>query len=601
MKRARITPLKGPATATLAIPGSKSYTNRALMLAVLTGGEVTIRNPLVSDDTHAMIACLRELGFRCAFKDGCLVVSGDLSKVEDREYTLNANLSGTTMRFVLALAAIVPGIKTVLGRGRLNERPIAHLVEALEQLGAKIEYVGAQGYPPVRITSAKLNPGKVAMRGAVSSQFLSALLMVAPRVGDISVLVEDEQVSKPYIDMTVEAMKNFGVEVSNEAYKKYHVAAGQQYRVREYALEGDVSSASYFAAIAALTRSTLTLTNMNPRSLQADTRFFKIVEDMGSTISYGKESITIKGGGVRPVDVDMRDCPDQAQTLAVLAAFAEGKTTMTGITSLRVKETERVVALEQELKRMGIRTESTPDSLTIYGGDPAPARIDTYDDHRMAMAFAVAGSVLEGMEINEPDVVSKSYPNFWEALTSIGVGIEYTYEDPNIILIGMRGGGKSTVAKLLSQKLGKKVVDLDTLLEREEGSSIPQIVEKHGWDYFRDRESELVKRVAKQKNTVISTGGGVIGRPENVALLKQRGALVFLSAPAELLARRIESDASRPRLTKASSTLEEVESVLAERKTFYETVADIVVSDADLTPEEKVTEVIRKLEKRGII
>ena len=601
MKRIKIHPLTEPIKASVAIPGSKSYTNRALLLAALRGGSVKVKNPLVSDDTHAMIACLRTLGFKCVFKNDSLIVTGDITKIADKEYNLNANLSGTTIRFLLALAAIVPGTKIVRGRGRLNERPIAHLVESLASLGAKIEYVDKKGYPPVRVKSMKLKAGKVRIKGTVSSQFLSALLMVAPLVGKMEIEVDGEQISRPYIDMTLEAMAEFGVQATNEKYKRYSVPAGQKYSAKEYVVEGDVSSASYFAAIAALTHSTITLTNMNPKSSQADMRFLKILEEMGSVFSYGKDSITIKGGGVKPLTVDMENCPDQAQTLAVLAAFAEGKTVMTGIRSLRVKETERVVAVEQELKKMGIKTESTDDSMTIYGGSPKAARIDTYGDHRMAMAFAVAATKLPGMEINDPDVISKTFPRFFKELALMGAPFDAVYEKPNIVLIGMRGGGKSTVAKYLSKKMKKKLADLDAMVEKQEGMTITEMIEKFGWDYFRDRESEIVKKVSKQKDLIISTGGGVINRPENIAALKQRGMLIFLSSPAKVLARRIDKDDGRPRLTEAATTLEEVEAILAERKELYEAVADEIIDDTNLTLDGKVEEVMKRLERRHIL
>ena len=601
MRRIRITPLVRPVRAAVSVPGSKSYTNRALMLAALTGGTVEVRNPLISDDTHAMIACLRELGFSCTFKGQALEIRGDLKKVQNREHNLNTFLSGMTARFMLALACIVPGVKVIQGRGRLNERPIAHLVDSLRQLGAKIEYVNKKGYPPVRVRSSKLRPGKVKLKGTVSSQFLSALLMVAPFVGKVEVEVRGEQISRPYIDMTIDAMKVFGVRAHNEGYSRLVVPARQRYMAKRYDIESDVSSASYFAAIAALTSSTITLKNMNPASRQADMRFFAILEEMGSRVVRKKSSIIVQGRGVVPVSVDMRDCPDQAQTLAVLAAFADGVTKITGVQSLRVKETERVVALQNELKKMGIRTEATHDSLTIYGGNPKPARIDTYGDHRMAMAFAVAGAKLSGMEINEPDVVSKTFPRFWETLASIGVGVALTYERPNIVLIGMRGGGKSTVARFLSERLGLRALDLDAMIEKQEGMSIPEIVERYGWEYFRDRESEVVQKVGRLKDTVISTGGGVINRPENIAALKQRGILVFLNAPAARLLSRLEGDTSRPRLTSSSTALSEMKAVLAERKRLYETVADEIIDDTTLTLEEKVEEVVRRLQKRGIV
>src|SRR3989338_5548611 len=601
MKSVKITPLKGPVTATVEIPGSKSYTTRALLLGALTGGTVTIRNPLVSDDTHAMINCLRELGIRCAFKDDSLVVESDIRAIQNKEYHLNANLSGTAIRFVLALASIVPGIKIIRGRGRLNERPIAHLVEALEQIGARIEYTDKKGYPQVRVLSSELTAGRVVMKGVVSSQFLSALLMVAPRIGELDIEVAGEQISKPYIDMTIEAMREFGASVQNESYKRYVVEGGQSYRATDYTVEGDVSSASYFFAIAALTHSTITLENLNPKTVQADIRFLKILEDMGNKVSYGEHSITIEGRGVKGVSVDMQDFPDQAQTLAVLAAFAEGTTTIRGVQSLRIKETERVSAVETELKKMGIHAESTKDTLIVHGGEPKAARIDTYGDHRMAMSFAVAASKLQGLVINDPDVVSKTFPRFWKSLALIGAPFEVVYENPNIVLIGMRGGGKTTVARLLSGELKKEFVDIDDLIEEREGMKISETVEKRGWEYFRDRESEVVGEVAQRKDIIISTGGGVIQRPENIAASKENGLLIFLNTPAEILAERIDHDPGRPHLTDASSTKEEVEAVLEERKKLYEAAADEIIQDVDITLDEKVSEVRKRLERRKIL
>ncbi|MCR4280819.1 MAG: 3-phosphoshikimate 1-carboxyvinyltransferase, partial [Candidatus Kaiserbacteria bacterium] len=598
MKSIKITPLREPAKAKITIPGSKSYTNRALLLAALTSGTVRIKNPLVSDDTHAMIACLRELGISCSFKGDSLEVSGNLQRIADRAYNLNANLSGTTIRFILALACIVPGEKTIRGRGRLNERPIAHLIDGLRQLGASIEYVEKEGFPPVRVLSSKLNPGNIKMKGDVSSQFLSALLMVAPLIGEVTIEVDGEQVSRPYIEMTIDAMRAFGVTASHKNFARYTVPASQTYKADSYKIEGDVSSASYFFAISTLTKSTFTLANLNPHSVQADMRFLKILERMGSKVEYGEDEITITGGGTEALTVDMQDCPDQAQTLAVLAAFAPGITTIKGIQSLRIKETERVAAVERELGKMGINTESTPDTLVINGGNPKPASIDTYGDHRLAMAFAVAGTALPGMQINDPDVVSKTYPNFWNALESVGVGLEFAYDNPNIVLIGMRGGGKTTVGRLLAGTLKREFVELDELVEKQAGMSIPEIVEKHGWEYFRDMESEIVQKVSSKHGAVISTGGGVIIRPENMAALKENGYLIFLSTPVEILASRIEHDLNRPSLTGASSPEKEIATVLAERKKLYEAVADVVLKAGNLTPTEKADIILQKLKEK---
>ncbi len=421
MASVKLTLLKGPVEATVEIPGSKSYTNRALLMATMCREPVRILKPLISDDTRAMLGCLQTLGIQVSERKDVIVVEGNVDDVKNGEHDMDVDLSGTTIRFILALSCIVPGVKTLQGKEGLNKRPIGDLVDGLRQLGAKIEYLEKEGFPPLRITSSKLFPGTIRTNGRISSQFISAIMMIAPQVGEVTIEVVGEQISKPYIDMTIDTMSRFGVPVANYNYGQYQVLGGHVYQASEYTVEGDVSSASYFAAIAALTKSRITLTNMNPQSVQADMKFFEILEKMGSEVLYEKDSITVRGAGVRPMDVDMESCPDQAQTMAVLAAFADGVTKISGVRSLRVKETERVKAVEKELAKMGIKTESTEDTLTIYGGSPQPATIDTYGDHRMAMSFAVAGSTKEGIQINDPDVVSKTFPDFWEKLKSIGV------------------------------------------------------------------------------------------------------------------------------------------------------------------------------------
>jgi len=424
MKRLRISPLARPAKASLTIPGSKSYTNRALLLAAMTPEAVKIINPLVSDDTRAMIACLKNLGVKVLAKQNSVEVIGSIADVTDGDYDLDADLSGTTIRFILALCTVIPGRQTLHGKAELHKRPIGELVDGLKQLGAKIDYLGQEGYPPLLISSSSLASGTVKLRGTESSQYLSAILMIAPIVGNVTIEVVGKLISQPYVDMTIEAIRHFGAKVAKQDPEKYYIASKQSYSCPEYKVEGDVSSASYFFAIAALTGSTLTLKNMSPRSLQADMGFLKILEQMGNKVTYGEDEITIVGKAVMPVDVNMRDCPDQAQTLAVLAAFAQGVTTISGIQSLRVKETERIAAVEQELQAMDIEASSTASSLSIHGGNPKSASIATYGDHRMAMSFAVAGTRLPGMEIQDPGVVAKTFPDFWEKLTTLGIGIE---------------------------------------------------------------------------------------------------------------------------------------------------------------------------------
>lgn len=378
------------------VAGSKSYTNRALILAALTKGAVTLQNPLHSDDTEAMINCLRTLGIEIETKADSIIVRGDIDSIEAREYHLFARDSGTTVRFMLALLCIVPGVKTIQGSPRLNERPIRDLVDALRELGAEIDYCDKEGELPLKISSSTLSGGTVHLNGEVSSQFCSALLLISSRL-PLTIEFLRPPISKSYIEMTLSCMREWK-------------------GAKEYRIEGDFSSAGYFFAIGALTGRTITVENLNPSSVQADRKFLAILERMGNGVSYGEESVTLHGKGVVPIEVDMEECPDQVMTMAVLAAFAKGMTKISGVRSLRVKETERVVALKNELGKMGIKTEDSDDTLTIYGGSPKEAEIDTYNDHRMAMAFAVASMRLPGMTICHPEVVKKTFPTFWEVL-----------------------------------------------------------------------------------------------------------------------------------------------------------------------------------------
>lgn len=394
-----IIPLKTPICAKIRVPGSKSYTNRALIMAALTKGSVCLKNPLFSEDTEAMIGCLRELGLRIETNDQ-IVVHDDVGVVKEGRYELFARDSGTTARFMLPLLCALPGVKVLQGNRRLNERPIHDLVQALRSLGAEIAYLGKEGELPVRVTSGFLRGGQVDLKGDLSSQFCSALLLVAPKLTEgLRIHLQGPLVSKPYIEMTAAFMREAGVEVRGE----YCVRPHQRYRKKQYEIEGDFSSAGYFFAIAKLTNSTIVVENLNPHSLQADRKLLEILARMGDGI-----------------EVNMEDCPDQVMTVAVLAAFARGVTRISGVRSLRVKETERVVALKNELGKMGVRTEDTHDTLTIYGGEPRAAEIETYGDHRMAMAFAVAGMRLPGMVIRNPEVVKKTFPEFWDVLRSLG-------------------------------------------------------------------------------------------------------------------------------------------------------------------------------------
>src|SRR5581483_9392463 len=264
MKQIKLYPLEKAVERTIEIPGSKSYTNRALLMATLTKNSVTIKNPLESDDTIAMIDCLEKLGIEIEKKENSIIVKGSYEDVKDGTYELNTDLAATAIRFLLPLLTIVPGKKILQGKEGLNKRPIGELVNGLRLLGAEIEYTEKEGYPPLKITSSRLTSNEVHMKGDVSSQFFSALFMIAPVIGGLKLKIDGIQISKPYIDMTIDGMRQFGIEVKNNNYETYEIAKNQTYNITEYTVEGDFSSAGYFFAIATLTKSTITLKNLNP-------------------------------------------------------------------------------------------------------------------------------------------------------------------------------------------------------------------------------------------------------------------------------------------------------------------------------------------------
>ncbi|MBI2314917.1 3-phosphoshikimate 1-carboxyvinyltransferase [Candidatus Daviesbacteria bacterium] len=608
MSGLQLLPLSKPINASVEIPGSKSYTNRALFIASLVGPPVKILKPLISDDTKAMIRCLEILGVKISFKNNCLEVLGNLQNIPNHIYHLNAGLSGTTLRFLLALSTVIPGTKILFGEEGLNKRPIEELVSALRQLGAKIEYLEKAGYPPIKILPTKLKPGIITIKGSISSQYVSALLMIAPLVGRVTINIQGKQISTPYIDMTIDIMKYFGIEIVNNQYKKYQVKSLKKYSSKKYLVEGDLSSAAYFLAIAALTKSKITVKNINPSSKQADMKFVQILKELGNEvnfllrnkISFDKNQITITGKEVKPVNVDMADCPDQIQTMAVLAAFTKGITKIYGISSLRIKETDRVFALKTELKKMNIKTKVTKNTLTIFGGNPKPASIDTYGDHRMAMSFAVAGAKLPGMKINNSEVVSKTFPDFWKKLNSIGMKTE-AVNQKNIVLIGMRGSGKTTVAKILAKKLNTQYLELDEILVKKMNMSIMQIVDKYGWDFFRDKESEIVQQVSDRRNLVISTGGGVILRPKNIEALKRNGLLIFLNASVKTLSNRIGGkigyDPKMPALTNKKNSQAEIAYIFKQREELYKQAADQIIETGDKTLNQLADLIVSRLKE----
>ena len=420
-KQRLLRPVSGPINASVRLPGSKSITNRALLLAALADGDSRLIAPLHSDDTFYMTNALRELGVSIEeTSEGDFLVRGTSGKFCAPDKALFIGNSGTTVRFLTAAACLAPAAADVVldGVARMRERPIRDLLGALLTLGVVAESVNGHGCPPVRVRGGGLPGGDCRLRGDVSSQFLTALLQVAPYAyRNVRIEIVGDLISRPYIDITQSVMRSFGVEMQNENYQRLSVKAGQRYVGREYIVEADASNASYFLAAAAVTGGTVTLTNLGSQSIQGDICFVDVLERMGCIVTRG-EMISITGPAkLQGIKANMEAIPDTAQTLAVVAAFAEGPSHLKGLASLRVKETDRLKAITKELSKLGVRVDEgrdnwiiTPPRDGIYTGGV----IDTYDDHRMAMSFAVAGLRIAGIQINDPGCVAKTFPDFWE-------------------------------------------------------------------------------------------------------------------------------------------------------------------------------------------
>ncbi len=377
------------------IPGSKSLTNRALIIGSIAGGISTIENFSKCDDSMVLIKALQKLGVKITVFGNKLTVVGNGGKFKHFKGILDVKEAGTALRFLTALTHFVPGKVTFKGSKRLMERPIKDLKRSLAGLGT----------------------GKITIKGDISSQFISAILMVSPLVRKgLTIKVAGDLVSKSYVDMTIDIMKKFGVKVKNDHYKKLVVGKNQSYEAIDYLVESDASGASYFWAIAAVTGKAIRVTNVDPVSSQGDVKFPDLLEKMGCLVrkNIEKKWIEVKGPRqLQGIRADMSLMPDTAQTLAVVAAFSKGVTVITGLGTLKVKETDRLAALKNELGKIGIKSSVTTDSIMVMGGCPKKAVVETYGDHRMAMAFAVANAKVPGLEIKNSSVVSKSFPEFW--------------------------------------------------------------------------------------------------------------------------------------------------------------------------------------------
>jgi len=406
-------------------PPSKSYTHRALIAGALASGTTEIENPLDADDTHLTAAALRALGANVQESPGRIIINGCDGDIPNRETTLlDLGNSGTSLRLLASLGMLCRHPVILTGNSRMQERPVEPLAEALNTLGGSVDFLRNHGFPPIQV-SGKLTGGPVAIDGSVSSQFISSILLAAPYAGqDVDVTIPLPPKSASYLDVTVDVMQAFSGRVRRTGYDRFVVSTEDRYRGRSYRVEGDYSSASYFLALAAICGGRVMVRNLNPGSVQGDRRFLDALAAMGCRVTFGDATVTVEhSGDLHGITVDMSASPDTVQTLCMVAAMARTPTTITGISHLKFKESDRINGTAERLRKLGGRVDIGDDSMTIR---PAPLHggiIDPAEDHRTAMSFAVLGLGSGGITITDAECVNKSFPGFWELLRQAGVPV----------------------------------------------------------------------------------------------------------------------------------------------------------------------------------
>ncbi|KAJ7621194.1 Shikimate dehydrogenase [Roridomyces roridus] len=584
-------PTKNPVK--MATPGSKSISNRALVLAALAQGTCRLKNLLHSDDTQVMMAALIELkGASFIWEDGgeTLVVQGgggSLS-VPHKGKEIYLGNAGTAARFLTTVCTLVqgPGETTVItGNARMKQRPIGPLVDALRANGSTIDYLESAGCLPLSIAPQGLKGGTIQLAASVSSQYVSSVLLCAPYAAEPITLelTGGQVISQPYIDMTIAMMRTFGVVVSrrvDQATGKlldiYDIPRGVYTNPADYNIESDASSATYPLAIAAITGTTCTIQNIGSSSLQGDARFaIEVLQGMGCTVVQTPTETTVTGppvGQLKAIEeIDMEVMTDAFLTATVLAAVANGKTRIIGIANQRVKECNRIRAMIDELAKFGVDTNELEDGLEIIGKPIGELKkgvsVHCYDDHRVAMSFSVLSTVISDTVIEEKRCVEKTWPNWWDDLENkIGLkvqGIELDSPvaeasgtvnadaDASIILIGMRGSGKTFTGHLAASRLSWTCLDADAIFEEKHQIGVRQFVHMHGWPAFRDAETVILRELlaTKSKNHVISLGGGIVETAEARDLLKEyahKGPVVLIMRPIDEIVAYLGVEAARP-------------------------------------------------------
>ncbi|MGE4520407.1 MAG: 3-phosphoshikimate 1-carboxyvinyltransferase [Desulfobacteraceae bacterium] len=416
-----INPGKIKENAEVIVPGSKSYTHRTLIASALSKGMCEVLRPLQSEDTLLTMEALKSMGIEIEKSEDKMTVFGQNGNLLPLKNEIYLGNSGTSMRLLTGVFALSKKPVILTGNKRMQERLINPLLDSLKMLGIEAQSVNKTGCPPVLLNGGLEKGGKTDLDCRISSQFLSGLLMAAPLTRDgIDITLLYEPVSKPYIDMTLDIMKNFQIRAEHENYMKFHVPGNQTYACGTYAVEPDCSNSSYFFALAAVKKTKIKVKGVSFSSSQGDIMFARLLEKMGCIVKEEKDGIWVEGKELNGIDADMKDMPDVAPTLAVVASFAKGETRIRNVAHLREKECDRIGCVVKELNRLGIKAFEKEDGMVISGGNHKFGQVKTYDDHRMAMSFAVAGVGSEnGLEIEDETCVKKSFPNFWDVFEGV--------------------------------------------------------------------------------------------------------------------------------------------------------------------------------------
>ncbi|MCD4723084.1 MAG: 3-phosphoshikimate 1-carboxyvinyltransferase [Desulfobacula sp.] len=408
----------------VSVPGSKSYTHRILIASALSDGICSIDNALKSEDTLITVSALQQMGIKIDADENRFIVHGTNGEFKHIKEPVFLDNSGTSMRLLTALASLGKGRYVFTGTKRMKERPIQDLLDALIQMGALAHSVNNNGCPPVAIKGGDLKGGKITINCETSSQYLSAILFIASFTKPffkqgLEINVTKGPVSRPYIDMTVDVMERFGINVMRNRYNYFKVQQGQEYRAGSYFVEPDCSQAGYFWGAAAITGACIKVKGITRDSQQGDVHFTRLLEEMGCKVLHEKDGISVTGGSLSGIEADMADMPDMVPTLAVVSAFAKGTTVIKKVKHLKAKESDRLTSVANELSKMGIDANLTDTGLVIKGGIPHRAEISTYKDHRIAMSFAIAGIKVPGIFIKDEKCVEKSFPDFWNVFNGL--------------------------------------------------------------------------------------------------------------------------------------------------------------------------------------